>query len=281
MERRNDGTTTPHLRVGAIGLGCDAVSNPTQADSPGATSSGNELRRWPAFVTTHWSVVLTAGRSDSTRAQDALARLCQTYWYPLYAYVRRRGYSPPDAEDLTQEFFARLLRANYLGTAQREKGRFRWFLLSALNHFLANEWDRARAKKRGGGNAAISLNADAAESRYKLEPADTLTAERIYERRWALTLLDQVLRTLQREYELTGKKELFDELSFCLTGERSKLPYAELAARLGLSEANVKVAVHRLRKRYRELLRAEIANTVSSREEVEDEIRHLFDVLAP
>ncbi len=254
---------------------------PTQADSPGTAFSGNESRRWPAFVTTHWSVVLTAGGSDSTRAQDALARLCQTYWYPLYAYVRRRGSSPHDAEDLTQEFFARLLRANYLGNAQREKGRFRWFLLSALKHFLANEWDRARAKKRGGGKAAISLNAEAAESRYTLEPADTLTAERIYERRWALTLLDQVLRTLEREHELTGKRELFDELRFCLTGERSKLPYAELAARLGMSEAAVKVAVHRLRRRYRELLRAEIANTVSSPEEVEDEIRHLFDVLAP
>jgi RNA polymerase sigma factor (sigma-70 family) len=233
----------------------------------------------PFFVTTHWSLVLTAGQSDSTRAHDALAKLCQTYWYPLYAYVRRRGFSPHDAEDLTQGFFAQLLQANSLANVRREKGRFRGFLLAALNHFVANEWDRARARKRGGGKAAISLDAESAESRYKLEPADTLTAERIYERRWALTLLDTVLQQLEREHELSGKMDLFGELRFCLTGERSKLPYAELANRLGMSEGAVKVAVHRLRQRYRELLRAEIAHTVASPEEVDDEIRHLFAVL--
>jgi RNA polymerase sigma factor (sigma-70 family) len=226
-------------------------------------------------------MVLTAGRSDTTRAHDALARLCQTYWYPLYAYVRRRGFSPHDAEDLTQGFFAGLLQANSLARVRREKGRFRGFLLAALNHFVANEWDRARAKKRGGGKRALSLDVEAAESRYQLEPADQLTAERIYERRWALTLLDTVLHQLEREHELSGKRDLFGELRFCLTGERSKLPYAELAGRLGMSEGAVKVAVHRLRQRYRELLRAEIANTVTSPDEVEAEIRHLFDVLAP
>jgi RNA polymerase sigma-70 factor (ECF subfamily) len=232
------------------------------------------------FVTTHWSLVLAAGRTDTTRAQDALAKLCQTYWYPLYAYVRRRGFSPHDAEDLTQGFFAQLLHGNHLEKAQRERGRFRGFLLASLNHFISDEWDRMRAKKRGGGQAPISLNAEAAESRYRLEPPDTLTAERTYERRWALTLLDTVLQALEREHELAGKRAPFDELRFCLTGERSKLPYAELAVRLGMSEAAVKVAVYRLRQRYRELLRAEIANTVSSPEEVEDELQHLFAVLA-
>lgn len=232
------------------------------------------------FATTHWSVVLTAAGSDSTPARAALARLCQTYWYPLYAYARRRGIGPHDAEDLTQGFFARLLQDNFVGQAQREKGRFRWFLLGALNHFLANEWDRARAKKRGGGQTIISLDAEAAESRYKLEPADSLTAERVYERRWALTLLDTVLQNLEREHELAGKTRFYGELRFCLTGERSKLPYAELAQRLEMSEGAVKVAVHRLRQRYRELLRAEIANTVASADEVEDELRHLFAVLA-
>jgi RNA polymerase sigma factor (sigma-70 family) len=250
-------------------------------DSESPKTDWDALPRQPAFVTTHWSVVLTAGSGDGTRAHDALARLCQTYWYPLYAYVRRRGFSPHDAEDLTQGFFTRLLQTHFPGDARREKGRFRWYLLASMNHFLANEWDRARARKRGGGQAAISLNAEAAESRYQLEPAETLTAEKIYERRWALTLLDAVLQNLEREQESIGKKQQFDALRFCLTGERSKLPYAELAAGLGSSEGAVKVAVHRLRQRYRELLRAEIANTVSSPDEVEDEIRHLFAVLAP
>lgn len=241
--------------------------------------AGSQPPGGAVFVTTHWSLVLTAGRTDTIQAHEALATLCQAYWYPLYAYVRRRGSTPHDAEDLTQGFFAHLLRANSLANARREKGRFRGFLLAAFNHFVANEWDRARARKRGGGKAALSLDAGAAESRYKLEPADQLTAERIYERRWALTLLDAVLHHLEREHELSGKKDLFSELRFCLTGERSKLPYAELAGRLGMSEGAVKVAVHRLRQRYRELLRAEIANTVTSPDEVEDEIRHLFTVL--
>ena len=226
-------------------------------------------------------MVLTARRADTPRARLALEQLCQIYWYPLYAYVRRRGYSPHDAEDLTQEFFARLLHKNYLADIQREKGKFRSFMLAALNHFLASEWDRVRAQKRGGGKPAISLNAEAAETRYKLEPADTLTAERIYERRWALTLLSQALASLQREYETDGKKALFEELHFCLTGERSNLPYAQLAARLHMSEGTVKVAVHRLRHRYREVLRAEIANTLSDQDDIEEEVRHLFAVFAP
>ena len=249
-------------------------------DPENSTPSSSVVARRPVFVTTHWSVVLTAGRHDTSRANDALSKLCQVYWYPLYAYIRRRGYSPHDAEDLTQAFLAQLLERNSLADVRREKGKFRSFLLASLNHFLASEWDRASAKKRGGGQLPVSLDAEAAEVRYKLEPADHLTAERIYERRWAVTLLNQVLKNLERDYELEGKKTLLDELRFCLTGERSRLPYAELAARLGMSESAVKVAVHRLRQRYREALRIEIANTVATREEIEEEIRYLFAVLA-
>jgi RNA polymerase sigma factor (sigma-70 family) len=234
----------------------------------------------PAFVTTHWSVVLTAGGSDTTRAQDALAKLCQTYWYPLYAYVRRRGHTPEDAQDLTQEFFARLLEKNWVGNADQAKGRFRSFLLSALNHFLADEWDKARAQKRGGGVPLVPLQFDTAETRYGIEPADPVTPERSFERRWALTLLEAVLNRLRTEYEQEGKAALFVKLHPCLVGERTAQPYANLAATLGISEGMVKSAVHRLRQRYRQLLREEIANTVGSAEEVDEELRHLFAVLA-
>jgi RNA polymerase sigma factor (sigma-70 family) len=232
------------------------------------------------FLTTHWSVVLAAGGKPDTQAEAALATLCQTYWYPLYAYVRRQGHRPPEAQDLTQEFFSRLLAKNYLAEVRREKGKFRAYLLAAMNHFLANDWDRTHRRKRGGGQAALSLNAEAAESRYRLEPADTLTAERIFERRWALTLLETVLQRLKQNYEADGKGALFAGLEFCLTGERSELPYAELAARLKMTEGAVKVAVHRLRQRYRELLRAEIARTVATPGEVDEEIRHLRQLIA-
>ena len=252
--------------------------SPDPATEPSSTAGH---ARHPAFVTTHWSVVLTAGLADTTRANDALARLCQTYWYPLYAYARRRGYHPHDAEDMTQAYFARLLDKKSLADIRRERGRFRSFLLASMNNFLAGEWHRARAKKRGGGAPLLSLNADSAETRYQLEPADPMTAERIFERRWALTLLDHVLQELQREYEGDGRRDLFEHLRFCLTGERSTLPYAELAVKVGMSEGAVKVAVHRLRQRYRVLLRSEIAHTVATSEEVEEEIRHLFSALAP
>jgi RNA polymerase sigma factor (sigma-70 family) len=231
------------------------------------------------FATTHWSVVLTAQDRDSTRAEAALAWLCRTYWYPLYAYVRRQGHSPEDAQDLTQEFFARLLAKNYLGDVDRGKGRFRSFLLAALKHFLANEWDRAQAAKRGGGQRPISLDDTDAEARYRAEPADTLSADKIFERRWALTLLEKVLERLRHEYALAGKAELYEELKECLTGCKASARYAELGTRLGLSEGAVKVAVHRLRQRYRALLRQEIAQTVSSPAEIEDEIRHIIAVL--
>ena len=232
------------------------------------------------FHTTMWTVVLSAARNDTSRAQDALSHLCRAYWYPLYAYVRRQGHAPHDAQDLTQEFFARLLEKNYLETVDRAKGKFRSFLLASLKHFLANEWDKSRAKKRGGGKTLVPLDAQSAESRYGLEPADHMTAEKIFERRWALTLLEQVLARLRAEHESSGKLAQFEQLKCCLTGDRDSLPYVEIAGKIGISEGAVKVAVHRLRQRYREVLRAEIAETVAGPEEVEDELRHLFSVLS-
>lgn len=233
-----------------------------------------------AFVTTHWSLVLAARANDSTQANEALASLCRTYWYPLYAYVRRRGYPPEDAQDLTQEFFARLLQQGWLGQADRKRGRFRTFLLSAMSHFLNNEWDKARAQKRGGAVQLVPLQPDTAETRYTKEPADPLTPEQAYERRWAITLLDEVLQRLQRECESDGKTQLFEALKPCLVGERDTQPYAILATRLRLSEGAVKVAVHRLRQRFRQLLRDEIANTVASSADLDEEMHHLFAVLA-
>jgi len=232
------------------------------------------------FVTTRWSVVLTAGHSDTTHAHAALEKLCQIYWYPIYAYVRRRGHSPEDAQDLTQEFFARLLERNWVGRADRQKGRFRSFLLSAMNHFLSDEWDKARAQKRGGGVMPVPLQFDTAETRYGHELADPVTPEQNYERRWALTLLDEVLRRLHSEYEQEGKAELFAALNPCLVGDRTAQPYAGLAVKLGVSEGTVKSAVHRLRQRYRQLLHDEIADTVAEPGEVDEELRHLFAVLA-
>jgi RNA polymerase sigma factor (sigma-70 family) len=224
-------------------------------------------------------MVLTAG-GESDQAQDALARLCQTYWYPLYAYVRRRGNSPEDAQDLTQEFFARLLQRNWLNHADRDKGRFRSFLLGAMNHFLSDEWDKARAQKRGGGIKPLPLEFDTAETRFSREPADNVTPEQNFERRWALTLLETVLNHLRQDYEREGRGELFALLNPCLVGDRTAQPYAELAKQLGVSEGTVKAAVHRLRQRYRQLLRDEIANTISEPGDVDEELRHLFAVLA-
>ena len=233
------------------------------------------------FATTHWSVVLLAGtHRDTTRSRDALSRLCQAYWYPLYTYVRRRGYAAHDAQDLTQAFFARLLERNWVGDADCERGRFRTFLLTAMSRFLANEWDRLRAQKRGGGVVHVPVQLDTAETRYGHEPATEETPEQSYERRWALTLLDTVLQNLRAEYERAGKGELFAGLNSCLVGGREAQPYAALAGKLGMTEGAVKVAVHRLRKDYRQWLRAEIAQTVAGTENVDDELRYLFAVLA-
>jgi len=231
------------------------------------------------FVTTHWSVVLAAGRNDTPRARDALAKLCESYWYPLYCYVRQRGCTAHDAQDLTQEFFARLLEKNTLGAITREKGKFRSFLLAALNHFLVDEWKKARAQKRGGGQI-VSLDAGDAETRFGREPVEKITPERLFEQNWALALLDMVYGQLQREYEADGKGALFNELKCCLTGARSSVPYAELAALLNIAENTVKTSVYRLRQRYRRLLRAEVGRTVTSPAEVEEELRCLFRALA-
>jgi len=228
---------------------------------------------------TRWSVVVAAGRADTQRAGAALEQLCRVYWYPLYAYVRRRGHSAEDAQDLTQEFFARLLERNWVARADRQRGRFRSFLLTAMRHFLSDEWDKARAQKRGGGVAAVPLQFDTAETRYGLEPADSVTAEQTYERRWALALLEEVLRQLRLAYEKEGRLDLFTALHPCLVGESEALPYKELAARHGVSEGAVKSSVHRLRQRYRRLLRNEIAQTVAEPGQVDEELRHLFVVV--
>jgi RNA polymerase sigma factor (sigma-70 family) len=231
-------------------------------------------------VTTHWSAVAAAGRNDTPRAQAALEMLCQAYWYPLYAHVRRRGHSVEDAQDLTQEFFARVLEGNWLARADQSKGRFRTFLLMALERFLANEWDKARALKRGGGRHPVPVQLETAETRYGVEPPDERTPEQAFEYRWAVTLLDEVLKRLEADFSNKGETALFAALKPCLVGDRASQPYAELAAQLGMSESAIKVAVHRLRQRYRELLRAEIANTVLSPADVNGEMRHLFNVLA-
>jgi RNA polymerase sigma-70 factor (ECF subfamily) len=240
--------------------------------------SGKAAKPRNYFATTHWTVVLSAGGSDTAPARDALARLCQIYWYPLYAFIRQRGYQPHDAQDLTQAFFERLLEKNTLGQVTREKGKFRSFLLTLLNHFIVDEWKRARAEKRGGLRI-ISLDAQTAETRFRYEPVETATPETIFERNWALALLETVFQRLQEEYELAGKGELFQHLKFCLTADRSAIPYDQLCARLGVTEGNLKVIAHRLRQRYRELLRAEVANTVSDPREIEPELRHLFHAL--
>ena len=231
------------------------------------------------FTTTHWSLVLAAAGTADTHGREALAKLCQVYWYPLYAFVRRHGHGPHDAQDLTQEFFMRLLEKDYLGDVDRSKGKFRSFLLAALKHFLSKEWARAKTLKRGGGHTLVPLDTLSAEDRYRREPEDNATPERLFERRWALTLLDRVLTRLSEEYDTTGRRAMFEQLQGCLTGDSSLLPYAELAARLGMTEGAVKVAVHRLRQRYRGVLRDEIAQTVVDPAEIDDEIRQLFSAL--
>jgi len=248
---------------------------PPSSDQPLRDAQGTAAQ----FATTHWSVVLAAGQSASTEANQALELLCRTYWYPLYAYVRRKGYDAHVAQDLTQEFFARLLARNYLSVADRNKGKFRSFLLGCLEHFLAREWTRPHAQKRGGGQPLFSLDETDAENRYLREPAHELSAEKIFDRRWATTLLDQAMARLREECLASQKGDLFEKSQNYLSGEKGEASYADLAATLGMSEAAIKVAVHRLRQRYGELVRAEIAQTVASPKEVDEELQYLFAVL--
>jgi RNA polymerase sigma-70 factor (ECF subfamily) len=236
--------------------------------------------RAASFATTHWSVVLAASQSTDAQASEALEQLCRTYWYPLYAYVRRRGYNPEDAEDLTQEFFARFLAGNILARVDRERGKFRSYLLGALNHFLADAWDHTHRVKRGGGQAVQPFDVRSGESLYMLEPVEELTPDRLFDRRWALTVLDQVIRRLRQEYEQSDKGRLFEKLSAFLPGDAEADSYGELARELGMTEGTVRVAVHRLRRRYGELFSAEVAHTVSSPAEIHDEMRYLLGAVS-
>jgi DNA-directed RNA polymerase specialized sigma24 family protein len=232
-----------------------------------------------SFQTTRWSLVVAAG-GDSSAARAALASLCELYWYPLYAYVRRHGYGPDDACDLTQAFFTSLLERRDFEQLTRARGRFRAFLLASLKHFLANDVARRRTLKRGSGVAPVSLSVDHAEERYAREPADVTTPETLYERRWALTVIERVLATLRDEWRRQQREQEFDALRSCLLGTAPPGGYAAMAATLSMSEGAVKTAVHRLRRRFRTQLRQNIAETVSEPGEIEEEVRYLIRALS-
>ena len=235
--------------------------------------------RIPRFATTQWSLVLSAKDAESPDSRRALSQLCEAYWYPLYAFVRREGYQLAEAQDLTQGFFADLLERNFLEEVHQDRGRFRSFLLAALKHFLSKQREQQQAQKRGGDRRQLSIDFHEAEDRYRNEPYHEVTAEQLFEKRWILTILDRVVATLRSEYARTGRLELFDCLKACLTGEEPAQSYREIAQELGLTESTVGVTVHRLRQRYRDLLRAEIAQTVAEPESIDDEIRTLFSTV--
>jgi RNA polymerase sigma-70 factor (ECF subfamily) len=241
-------------------------------------NSGDDSSQHRPFATTHWSVVVAAGRPEDPAAQEALATLCTEYWYPLYAYVRRRGFQAAEAQDLTQGFIVHLLEHNAVQAADQARGRFRAFLLSSLHHFLANQWRHDQAEKRGGGRIR-SLDLADGERRYLQEPADLLTPERIYERRWAMTLLQKAVAALRSDYEASGKGDLFETLKAYLGGNAAAVPYRDLAEQLGTSEGALKVAIHRLRQRCRECLRRTIGDTVASPADIDEELRFLFQVV--
>lgn len=236
-------------------------------------------RRHDRFATTQWSVVLAAGDQRNDDAHRALTDLCETYWYPLYAYVRRRVPSTHEAQDLIQAFFAHLIEKDAIARAQPDRGRFRAFLLTALKNFLANERGKARAEKRGGGKAQLSLDFDSAESRFQIEPSHELTPEKLFERRWVLTLIDQVLERLRCELDEAGRLAEFEELKDALIGEATADEYAQAATVLGITPAAAKQAAYRLRKRYRQLFREEVARTIARDEDVDDEIQRLLEHL--
>ncbi len=243
------------------------------------TDGRQPVGRRGRFLTTHWSLVLAAGDSSSAGSREALATLCEQYWYPAYVFVRRQGYSADEAADLTQGFFTRVLEKSYFQQVHPERGRFRSFLLACLRHFLSNERDRARTLKRGGEHPPISLELETAEGRYQIEPSDELTPEKIFDRRWALTLLDRVLNRLREEQVAAGKAKSFEALTEFLTGDTTT-PYSVVARTLDMSEGAVKVAVHRLRRRFRDLLTDEIAQTVSEPDDIDREIQHLLEAVS-
>jgi len=246
--------------------------------SPGRTSSCRTSGA--RFAATRWSIVLAAGgEHDATATRRALEELIQAYWFPLYAFVRRQGCQAAAAEDLVQGFLARLLEKDDLAQVDRSKGRFRSFLLAAMKNFMANERARDRALKRGGGVRVLALDSLDAEARYAVEPADEMTPDRLFDRRWALAVLEQVLARLRREFIDAGNGALFETIKDCLTPDRGKLPYAQLARRLGMTEGALKVAIHRMRRRYRDLLRYEIAQTVETPAQVDEEIAYLLNCL--
>ena len=249
-------------------------------DEPGNTKERITIRTLVGssdFPTTRWTLVVAAADPQRKEARSALVSLCEGYWYPLYAYVRRRGYQADQAQDLTQEFFIRVLQGGYLDRADPEKGRFRSFILTSLKFFMADEADRGRALKRGGG-AVLPLELSSGEDRYQREPAHDETPERIFERRWALSVLDRVVGRLRNEFVQHGRPEHFERLKMFLLG-KSDAPYAALAREMNTSEGALKVAIHRLRKRYRELFRQEIADTVADPGDVESELRFLAAAL--
>jgi RNA polymerase sigma factor (sigma-70 family) len=247
-----------------------------QSQSPNSRQAESPVANREDFATTQWTLVLAAIQGGSAAAGAALEQLCQRYWFPIYSFVRRRGSSPHEAEDLTQSFFAFILEKEALKKIDRQKGKFRNFLLASLANFLNNEWDRLQTLKRGGGFQFINWDEAMAEARYGVEPVENLTPERLFEKRWARTLIEQVLNQLKLAYARAGKEILFNKLEPGLTGELSPGELAKWAAELEMTEGAVKVAVHRLRRRFGEMLRNEIAATVSSAAEVDEEIRCLF-----
>lgn len=224
--------------------------------------------------------MLAVAQQDSPEANRALEELCRAYWYPIYAFIRRSGYSIEDAEDLTQSFFARVLEEKFIAGADRTKGRFRAYLLTRLKHFLADDWDKQNAQKRGAGKKIISLENGAGETKYKLEAVDRHSPDKLFEYRWAITLIERVYERLQKEYKCSGNSELFHALKDCLVQARAAVNYPDVSKILGLTEGALRVAVHRLRQRYRQLLREEIADTVQNPEEIEDELMSLFRILS-
>ena len=234
----------------------------------------------PVFATTHWSLVLAAGDSSAPGARAALEKLCGAYWFPLYAFVRRQGHSPHDAQDTTQQFFLWLIERKQLRVADVERGKFRSFLLAMLKHFLSDERKKAQAQKRGGGQELISLDAQSAEDLYRLEPTTDLTPETFFDRRWALTMMDQTVARLREEYIAADRAELFEELKHFQPGEETGGSYAEVAVRLGLTKSAVKSAIWRLRQRHGDLLREEIAQTVATPDEVDEEIRYFISIMS-